>query len=89
MDMAVGRHLPVTDVTIDTGLQAAFLRAGETHTRASHKRAGRQDTAPVASKSLPLINDADFARPFILMVLRQSSFCFVVDLHPQIPIKRH
>jgi hypothetical protein len=52
-DMAAGRHLRVTDVTIDTGLQAVFLRAGETHTRASHKRAGRRDTALVASKSPP------------------------------------
>jgi hypothetical protein len=62
--MAAGRRLVVTDVTIDTGLQAVFLRLGETHTQTSHKRAGRRDTAPVASKS-PLINDTVvFRDPF-------------------------
>jgi hypothetical protein len=49
--MVAGRHLVIMDVTIDTGLQAVFLRAGETHTQTSHKRAGRRDTAPVVSKS--------------------------------------
>jgi hypothetical protein len=73
--MAAGRHLVVTDVTIDTGLQAVFLRPGETHTQTSHKRAGRRDTAPVASKS-PLINDTNFPRPLFLMAPLTELFLF-------------